>query len=408
MLLRKCLSIILIVFLFCVSVSIAQLPPGAFLNEVYSGYNVTNDIVYGHNTNFFTGIPEDLKLDLYEPNEAVNYRRPLLVYIHGGGFTGGDKTTDKAVDFGEYFAKRGFVVASINYRLGIELDGTTVDNFQTTYMATQDAKSAIRFFKDTADQYCLDTAAFFVTGTSAGGVLALTCAYWDQPEANAAVLNTDTLGLLDASSGNVGFSSHINSVISCWGGITDTTWLQYEVEPNLLFHGTEDSTIPYMQGYNQDSLYLYGGFIIHRASLEYGVESYLKPFVGFGHGLNTNSPQFDTLLMMTDTFIYSHLPPNIGSACAVFTTHPVSATATIVSNIIDGDIILNNKSSEESYNGIVSVYDAAGQLMISQQVHIKSNARVTIRIPSVPTGLYFLKIHNAVQTTTHRLFIISQ
>ncbi|MBA2423301.1 MAG: alpha/beta hydrolase [Chitinophagales bacterium] len=402
----KYLSFVLIVNIWYVSASSAQLPPGAFLEEVYSGYNVTSDIVYGHNTNFFSGDQEDLLLDLYEPNEAVNYRRPLLIYIHGGGFTGGDKTTDKAVDFGEYFAKRGFVVASINYRLGIDILGTTADIYQSAYMGTQDSKSAVRFFKDTADQYCLDTAAFFVAGTSAGGVLSLTCAYWDQSEVDTTIIDVDSLGSLEGSSGNIGFSSHINSIVSCWGGMTDTSWLQNEVEPNMLFHGTEDSLIPYVEGYNMDSLYLYGSFTIHSASLLYEVESYLKPFVGFGHGLNTNSPQFDTVLMMSDTFIYSHLPANIGNACAVFTAEPVKATVTLASNITDEHINLKNLSSVESYDGRAALYDAAGKLIFFKAINIKPKEVLTVSIPLVSTGLYFLRLANSFEKTTHRIFVI--
>lgn len=385
--------------------AVAQLPAGIFLNEVYSSYQLTSDIVYGSNTNFFTSQFEELKLDLYEADTPVNYLRPLLIYIHGGGFTGGDKTADKALDFGEYFSKRGYVVASINYRLGKEKPGTTTDNFQTVYMATQDCKSAVRYLKSKSSEYCLDTSAFYVTGTSAGATLALLCVYWDQEEADQAVNQTAFFGSLDTSSGNAGYSSQLNSAVICWGGITDTTWLQGETEPNLLFHGTLDPTIPYTEGYNPDSVYLYGGFIIHRASVEYGLESYLKPFEGFGHGVDHNTPEFDTLLTMTDTFLYAHLPSNIGNLLCHPVPEPDHTALQVYPNPSDGKIYVSNPSAISIYAGAVILYDITGRVIFSGDVIIAPQTAALLNFDQVSNGMYFLQLKNNLESTTSRVLI---
>src|SRR4026209_2017614 len=87
-------------------------PKGIFQDEVYSTVKITSDIVFGANYNHFLNTDETLLLDTYEPEGLIDYRRPLIIYAHGGGFTSGSKTTDKASTFGNYFAKRGYLVAS--------------------------------------------------------------------------------------------------------------------------------------------------------------------------------------------------------------------------------------------------------------------------------------------------------
>ena len=80
---------------------------------------------YGNNINY-AGFAEDLMLDVYEPNgdtlangDSVT-DRPLVLLAHGGSFIGGSKTGSDVVPLAESFAKMGYVVASINYRLGFQ------------------------------------------------------------------------------------------------------------------------------------------------------------------------------------------------------------------------------------------------------------------------------------------------
>ena len=61
-------------------------------------------------------IEMDLKLDVYYPDNEID-RRPLFFFIHGGGFKGGTKQKPEIVDMGNYYAARGWVFISINYRV---------------------------------------------------------------------------------------------------------------------------------------------------------------------------------------------------------------------------------------------------------------------------------------------------
>ncbi|QDV83641.1 carboxylesterase family protein [Planctomycetes bacterium TBK1r] len=61
--------------------------------------------------------PRNLTLDVYQPNDNHHQKRPVVVLIHGGGFWTGDSLMWSMVTGAEYFAQRGWVCFSINYRL---------------------------------------------------------------------------------------------------------------------------------------------------------------------------------------------------------------------------------------------------------------------------------------------------
>lgn len=107
-----------------------------------------------------------LTLDLYLPATPA-VRRPLIVYIHGGGWSGGDaRTTGAFEDFPAVlarFAAQGYAVASVNYRLS----GTAI--FPA---ALNDVHAAIDWLQDHASQYGLDPQRLAVWGNSSGGHLA--------------------------------------------------------------------------------------------------------------------------------------------------------------------------------------------------------------------------------------------
>jgi acetyl esterase/lipase len=108
-----------------------------------------------------------LKLDLYLPPGPTTGARPVIVYMHGGGWSGGTpRTTGAFENWPEVlasFAARGYVVASIHYRLSGEAPYPA---------AIQDAKAAVRWLRTNATTYGIDTNRFVSWGVSAGGQLA--------------------------------------------------------------------------------------------------------------------------------------------------------------------------------------------------------------------------------------------
>ncbi len=119
------------------------------------------------------------RLDLALPGDETQALRPAIVIIHGGGWLEGDKSsfsTPKNRPPGNIFdfAQRGFVAATINYRLSREAAFPA---------GLEDCKCAVRWLRAHAEKYRLDPNRIGVWGNSAGGHLALMLAMTaDEPE----------------------------------------------------------------------------------------------------------------------------------------------------------------------------------------------------------------------------------
>ena len=120
-------------------------------------HTVTNDLAY-----LAPGRKEKLNLYLPAPPPAGKLS-PGLVWIHGGGWTGGNKDEARAQNVCTTLAAAGYVAVSIDYRLG---EGAWPGNLF-------DCKNAVRFLRAHAAKYHLDPARLAVAGGSAGGHLAL-------------------------------------------------------------------------------------------------------------------------------------------------------------------------------------------------------------------------------------------
>ncbi len=143
-----------------------------FLDPIFLP-DVQRDVVYGTAT-ALDGSTVELKLDLYTPRGDVATDRPVFVFAHGGFFFTGDKST--TVVWAQRMAQRGYVAASINYRLGPEPVVYPVDtplDFQVVNDARSDMQTAVRWFRANAATLRIDPDRIAVGGTSAGAVTAL-------------------------------------------------------------------------------------------------------------------------------------------------------------------------------------------------------------------------------------------
>jgi acetyl esterase/lipase len=139
-----------------------------------------------------------LRLDLFRPTDARG-GRPAIIMIHGGGWRSGDKSMQ--VPMAQRLASRGFVCATIEYRLSGE----------ALYPAAlYDVKAAIRWMRANGEKYGVDTNAIAVLGCSAGGTLA--------------ALAGTTLGMkrFEGNGGTPNVSSKIQAVIDI-DGVRDLT-----------------------------------------------------------------------------------------------------------------------------------------------------------------------------------------
>jgi len=138
--------------------------PIRYLTAVYD-VDVKRDIFYASKPNE-TEREETLKFDLYQPAGDSNKRRPVFIYLHGGGYSAGTKDDGEAFSMG--LAKRGYPVLSIDYRLKKE----PMINFSRALSdASEDIADVIGWISSNAEAYGLDAGRLIIGGDSAGGNL---------------------------------------------------------------------------------------------------------------------------------------------------------------------------------------------------------------------------------------------
>ena len=239
----------------------------------------------GNQIYFFTDetktTPTDLKMDIYAPKGDKEEKRAAVIVAHGGSFVAGakDDTDQKSVAYCGSLAARGFVAASIGYRLGVtvqDVDGTipadvgvlagqllsnaaykmkidAADYARAVYRGVQDINAAVRYLRANAETYGIDPERIYVLGNSAGAILAIENIYTSKetdfpPESYQAGLNRPALGgLNDYGVGNT-LDAHANGAVALWGATHDPAVLKYNKTPIFLAHGDADGTVLFKDG----------------------------------------------------------------------------------------------------------------------------------------------------------------
>jgi acetyl esterase/lipase len=221
---------------------------------------------------------QSLLLDLFVPENASS-KPPLLVWIHGGGWTKGSKS-----QFNPMFLRltaEGYATASVDYRL---------EGLNSHPKQIHDFKGAIRWLRANAEKYGYDTTRIAVGGGSAGGHLALLLG-----------LSAGVSELEGVIGGNLDHSSRAHAIIDLYGpseldffaeekagfgrnktpellkSASPLTYLDKDDPPVIIFYGDQDEVVPPSQ--NE---------VVHERYQAAGLESSLHMIKGAGHG----GPQF--------------------------------------------------------------------------------------------------------------------
>lgn len=254
-------------------------PPAVFVDATFD-VRMTSDVVYAQALSHDSWGGEetetiDLLLDVYEPIRTDDAVMPAVVMIHGGGFTGGSKEHRALSGMATWFAERGWVAYSINYRLAgdvgslpadypeppVPITEQQADQWRALYPACRDAKAAIRWVKATAADHRIDPERVAVVGGSAGSNLAITLAVSDESDCTDEVSIEDDPTL---ASTHLDQSSEVATVIDHWGGTAVLTVLELlggssrfdpTDTPMSIVHGTNDTTVAFSEAERLRSAY---------------------------------------------------------------------------------------------------------------------------------------------------------
>ncbi len=190
------------------------------------------------------------RLDLYvQYARDFKVRRPGVLFIHGGGFTAGDKAEYRSASVSADLARAGYVVVSCNYMLGAkDKPGVWPRNIA-------DCRDAIRWMRANADTLGLDPDRIAVAGGSAGGYLALMVGLSDDktgPGGDPSAKHSAKVSAVIDMYGVVNFSKHGKGVVPGVSAADQAAYLpenQCDVKDPavLILHGTADTTVDIAQ-----------------------------------------------------------------------------------------------------------------------------------------------------------------
>ena len=274
-------------------------------------------------------VSQNLFMDIFEPADDTLSKRPVVIFAFGGGFLIGGKDDEDAQTYCDSMAHTGYVAVSIDYRLGMNIASPS-SAVRAIYRAAQDYSAAVRFLKEYAELYHIDTNYIFTGGVSAGSFSAMNLAYMqenDRPTdtyASGGLIPSPDLGCLHCSGNTYNHNTKAKALLNCWGALLDSSWMDInDNTPLISFHGDADLIVPFGTGFPFTALFLmpevYGSQPITERANNIGLFNQFHPFAGQGHNVwgtvvNNNfvggqTPYFDTIFQETKEFFYPFLQP---------------------------------------------------------------------------------------------------
>jgi len=356
---------------------------GRYESEIFSDVTVTTQTY---------STPYSLELDVYTPTGDIETNRPLVILAHGGSFVSGSKTNPVVVELANALAKRGYVAASISYRLisfsSISNPSQYVDG---VVKGLGDGRAAIRYFyKDVIENgntFNIDTTQIYFGGNSAGGVIGLHAGFLDPSDSPGSEFTTalNANGGIEGNSGNAGYSSDLAGVISLAGGLADVNFIQTTDTDKLLVtcHGDQDNVVPYTCGapLGQTSLpeLCGGGSINLHTSAMNSTSFHALSFPGEEHcPWNSNT----TIKTETFNFVFEKLYQSLPCSWPVGINESLVSTVDMFPNPTQNNITINTTENIIACR----IMDLNGK----QQI-LSGNEKV-ISLNQLQKGIYFIEI----------------
>ena len=252
-----------------------------------------------------------LRLDVYFP-DGNSTDRPVLMFIHGGGFTGGIKHKPEIVEMAEYYASRGWVYVSIDYRTTEELGDIDdmsqkeiIDYYQgiapkewiehtfegaestkqiqqsvAMYAAQRDSKAALRWIVANADTYSIDVDEIAVGGASAGSITTIALGISNESDFRDEIsINEDPT----LATTNLNETYDVKSMVYFWGSNVKVELYNtvYEVDR----YDAKDPELFMAHGDGNDPVTPYEGALALQDIYDsLGIYNELVTLEGHGHG----------------------------------------------------------------------------------------------------------------------------
>ena len=226
-----------------------------------------------------------IRMDIYTPPASdTEMNRPVIIYLHTGNFLPivingsptGSKSDSAVVNMCKQWARSGYVVAALSYRLGWNPISTDPDVRRGTllnavYRAIHDTQTGVRFMRATASQgnpYNIDPSKIALFGQGSGGYVAQ--AYATLSDYNTEVAIPKFIGengfpyVIEARDGTIdggpgqtrlpdplqqaGISKEVSLSMNIGGALADISWLEAGDPPMIALHCVRDPFAPFDNG----------------------------------------------------------------------------------------------------------------------------------------------------------------
>lgn len=259
------------------------------------------------------------KFDLYVPADGGKETYGLVVYLHAGGFTSGDKSGD--AEMLAWLCSKGYVAAGINYTL------RTDDNDKSVYSQSMEIKEAMPKVVEEAERlgYHIDKMA--ISGGSAGGTLAMLYAYRDAADSPVPVkmlfeavgpssfyrsdwgvygLDQDTDESRKAAAGLFGIMLGEEIDVN----ILDTPQYDEIIKPISAFMWVDENTVPSVIAYGAHDRVCPFKTSAHlvNALKENGVDYQYFEMPHSGHGLQNDDKIYEQYMNAVEEYLDKYMP----------------------------------------------------------------------------------------------------
>jgi para-nitrobenzyl esterase len=210
--------------------------------------SLSRGMVYGYGYTYdeqdAAYVMKELYFDLMEPTDSPLEKRPALVMVHGGSFTGGSREDEDLFALANKLASAGYVCFLIDYRLMADqppapppYDATELE--ATVHASTVDVKAAIRHVRANAATYAVNPDRIAITGDSAGAITAMAAGVSDQGQ-----YSSDGEAFPVPDSNAPGVDESVVAIVDLWG-TADSFLDDFDPTdpPIMIVHGAKDFTV---------------------------------------------------------------------------------------------------------------------------------------------------------------------